>query len=541
MLNLKNNLESFNLSKTDFLIFSKFLEEKDFNSNLETFLTLLKGRKIDILEEALRGGIITKKSLQFILETHFNVKFSSFERINISNELKERLSKALCLKELFFPLFEDETKIHIAKRYILEDESSDEIQRLLQTEKEIILFFETSEKIKDLIFKEFREPNLLLQALKPLQEKLSSYSKAEITTIKDPITNFIEILLEEAAVKNASKIYLETKEHFVQIFFEINESLEEISFIEKENWTRVLSKIKMMFSLKVAENFITQKADLKIKIGSEEMLFSASVYPAFFGENVTILITKKEEILPIEDVGISKNNLQKIIKLSEKKEGIILILGQKNSAKSMLYSLGDFISTKNFKVCILENELLHTFPNFIKVNSLEGFLASHSDVILTLHSDVLSLHKAAELGLKKAIIYGGIMEIINAVKQFRHTNLAGALNQKALRKLCECKKEVDLKPEDLSLLRLAKTDVRKIYTAVGCKNCNNTGYFGKTLATEILLLDLETEEIFDVNSSKKSIFEELKRKGFASIFEDARLKVLQGITDISEIKRVMGL
>jgi len=119
MMNLKNNLDSYNLSKTDFLIFSKFLEEKDFNSNLETFLTLLKGRKIDILEEALRGGIILKKSLQLILETHFNFKFSSFERINISNELKGRLSKALCLKELFFPFFEDETKIHIAKRYIL--------------------------------------------------------------------------------------------------------------------------------------------------------------------------------------------------------------------------------------------------------------------------------------------------------------------------------------------------------------------------------------------------------------------------------------
>ena len=134
-----------------------------------------------------------------------------------------------------------------------------------------------------------------------------------------------------------------------------------------------------------------------------------------------------------------------------------------------------------------------------------------------------------------------MMEIINAVKEFRQINLAGVLNQKSLRKLCECKKEVDLKPEDLSILRLAKTDVRKIYTAGGCKNCNNTGYFGKTLATEILLLDLETEEIFDVNSSKKSIFEELKRKGFSSIFEDARLKVLQGITDISEMKRVMGL
>jgi type II secretory ATPase GspE/PulE/Tfp pilus assembly ATPase PilB-like protein len=541
MLNLKNNLDGFNLSKTDFLIFSKILEEKDFNSNLEIFLTLLKGRKIDILEEALRGGIVTKKSLQFIFETHFNIKFASFEKIDISSELKEKLSKALCLKELFFPLFEDEAKIHIAKRYALENDSSNEIQRLLQTEKEVILFFETSERIKDLIFKEFREPDLLLQALKPLQEKLSSYAKSEITTVKDPIINFIEILFEEAAVRNANKIYLEIKEYFVQIFFEINENLEEISFIEKENWVRVLSKIKMMFGLKVAENFITQKADLKIKIGNEETLFTASVYPAFLGENVTILITKKEEILPIEDFGISKNNLQKIIKISEKKEGIILILGQETSAKSILYSIGEFIYMKNFKVCILENELLNNFPNFIKVNSLESFSASHSDVILIPNSDSFFLEEVHKLDFKKTVIYGGIMETINAIKQFRHLNLTGILNQKSLRKLCECKKEVDLKPEDLSLLRLAKTDVRKIYTANGCKNCDNTGYFGKTIATEVLLFDLETEEIFDVNSSKKSIFEELKRKGFASIFEDARLKILQGMTDISELKRVVGL
>ena len=324
----------------------------------------------------------------------------------------------------------------------------------------------------------------------------------------------------------------------------------------KEVWERVLNRIKILVKVNIAEANKHQSGILDLKIFGRDISLKADFSPSLYGENIVIsFIEKQKEPESLEKLGISKNNISKIFKLMELSNGVVIFAGSEvREALKLLYSCAQGLNAKHSKILALDKEKEFILPN-VTHSLLTENVKLYEDVDALLVNSANNHYITKEIfdsslkGVKVLCtlnafdVFSTVQSLLNfgVERTILSGNLAGIIVQKSVRKLCEhCKREIKLGQEELSILRLAKTDVKKIYEHKGCHKCLQTGYNGQISLCEVLTPEHEIEELIFGDLSKKVFFEELRKKGFNTLFEDLRLKILQGTTDLAELKRVLG-
>ncbi|WP_083595337.1 type II secretion system ATPase GspE [Alteromonas sp. RW2A1] len=378
-----------------------------------------------------------------------------------------------------------------------------------------------------------------------------------------PIIKLINAMLGEAIKEGASDIHIETFENQLVVRFRVDGVLREILRPNRKLSSMLVSRIKVMAKLDIAEKRVPQDGRITLRIAGRAVDVRVSTMPSSHGERVVLrLLDKNNARLNLEDLGMTLENRNHFSTLIRKPHGIILVTGPTGSGKSTtLYAGLSEINSRDRNILTVEDPIEFDLPGIgqTQVNprvdmtfarGLRAILRQDPDVVmvgeirdietaqiavqasLTGHLVLSTLHTNTAAGAITRLEDMGIEPFLLS------SSLLAVLSQRLVRTLCEeCKQPHTPDASQLEVLGSAANADTVIYTPRGCAACNQTGYRGRTGIHELLLVDERVREMMHEGVGEQAIERHI-RATTPSIREDGCRKVLSGVTSLEEVLRV---
>ena len=378
-----------------------------------------------------------------------------------------------------------------------------------------------------------------------------------------PIIKLINALLSEAIKENASDIHIETFERQLMVRFRVDGVLREVLQPDRRIAPLLVSRIKVMAKLDIAEKRIPQDGRIALRLGGRAVDVRVSTLPSSHGERVVLrLLDKQAGRLDFSHLGMAEWLMERMRDLLEKPHGIILVTGPTGSGKTTtLYAGLTLLNNQTRNILTVEDPIEYQLDGIgqTQVNpkvdmtfarGLRAILRQDPDVVmvgeirdletaqiavqasLTGHLVLSTLHTNSAVGAVTRLADMGIEPFLLS------SSLLGVLAQRLVRRLCpDCKRLAPASEKECELVGLDFAKAPQIYHPVGCTNCRYTGYRGRQGIYELLLVDDEMRTLIHNNVSEQDI-EKHARKYSPSIREDGRNQVLAGNTSVEEVLRV---
>lgn len=380
-----------------------------------------------------------------------------------------------------------------------------------------------------------------------------------------PIIRLINALFTQAIKKQASDIHIETYETSVLIRFRIDGILQEALELKRIIAPLVISRIKVMAKLDIAEKRVPQDGRISLKISQHIIDVRVSTLPSNHGERIVLRILDKQAAsLDLTLLGMTSAHLQITTKMIHEPHGIILLTGPTGSGKTTsLYAMLMAINQVTQNILTIEDPIEYDLPGIgqTQVNTKVGMtFAKGLRAILRQDPDVVMIGEVrdletAEIAIQASLTGHLVLSTLHTnsalasltrlrdmgVESFLLSNsLTGLISQRLVRKLCpECKIRQLIKKDEAGIMKIKAKDATStyIYTPSGCNHCGNTGYRGRTGIYEIIYFDEQLRSLTHRNAEIAQIEEYLRPK-IPSIQDDGFKRVLNGDTSIAEILRV---
>jgi len=378
-----------------------------------------------------------------------------------------------------------------------------------------------------------------------------------------PIIKLINAMLSEAIKEGASDIHIETFEQELVIRFRVDGVLKEVLKPNRKLASLLVSRIKVMAKLDIAEKRIPQDGRISLRIAGRAVDVRVSTMPSSFGERVVLrLLDKNNARLNLEDLGMTARNRELFADLISKPHGIILVTGPTGSGKSTtLYAGMSQINSRDRNILTVEDPIEYEIPGIgqTQVNTkvdmtfargLRAILRQDPDVVMV--GEIRDL-ETAQIGVQASLTGHLVMSTLHTntasgaitrmedmgVEPFLlSSSLLGVLSQRLVRTLCNSCKEGHIADErECELLGVPFDNAPTIYRAVGCEECNFNGYRGRTGIHELLVVDETIREMIHSGKGEQSV-EKYIRKRSPSIRQDGCSRVLAGKTTLEEVLRV---
>lgn len=401
--------------------------------------------------------------------------------------------------------------------------------------------------------------------LSSLAHQLPSSEDLLDTQDDAPIIRLINALFTQAIKQKASDIHIETYENRVLIRNRIDGVLHEVLEIQREIAPLVISRVKVMARLDIAEKRIPQDGRINLKVGGHAIDVRVSTLPSNHGERIVMRILDKNTAqLDLALLGMPQDTLLSMRKLIAEPHGIILVTGPTGSGKTTsLYAMLTELNQITRNILTIEDPIEYDLPGIgqsqvnTKVNmtfakGLRAILRQDPDVVmigeirdletadiaiqssLTGHLVLSTLHTNTALGAIARLKDMGVESFLLS------SSLVGLIAQRLVRTLCAQCKQAYSPTEDerkiISLNHTAQQDIQ-LYKAVGCDHCNDLGYHGRTGIYELIEMNDELRGMIHRNEGVQNI-EKTIRAHTPSIRDDGFKRVLAGDTSLAEILRV---
>jgi len=378
-----------------------------------------------------------------------------------------------------------------------------------------------------------------------------------------PIIKLINAMLSEAIKESASDIHIETFENSLQIRFRVDGVLREVLKPNRKLASLLVSRIKVMAKLDIAEKRIPQDGRISLRIGGRAVDVRVSTMPTGHGERVVLrLLDKNAARLDLEDLGMTNVNRLAFSQLIDKPHGIILVTGPTGSGKSTtLYAGLTQIDEKERNILTVEDPIefaiegigqmqVNTKVDMTFARGLRAILRQDPDVVMVGEiRDLETAQIAVQASLTGHLVLSTLhtntaagaitrMEDMGVEPFLLSSSLLGVLAQRLVRTLCpHCRESHLPDEEECALLALPSNNSQVIYRAIGCGECNFKGYRGRTGIHELLVVDDTVREIIHNGHGEQAI-EKYVRQHSASIRRDGFDKVMTGQTTLDEVLRV---
>jgi type II secretory ATPase GspE/PulE/Tfp pilus assembly ATPase PilB-like protein len=554
--------------------FEEILKEKFQikEEDLKKAYLLQKESSFSIGQILVSLGVLSEEQLVEALSLYLGIPIldnnSEIEE-SLKNNINEKLNIKFLIEKKCIPIkIESETQtLCIATSDPFNYETFNYITNL--TGFKIKLFLTTEEKIKALSKAFIFEDTTEIKSLE-IDEDVEKLTEL---AFEAPVIKYLNNLITKAVDLRATDIHIENYKNKGRVRFRIDGILHDIEFLD-ENFARaVISRIKLLSNLNIAERRLPQDGKFSTRVASIVLDIRVSTIPMVHGEGVVMRLLYRERLsFDIKALGMEKDHYDLALKLISYPYGILLVTGPTGSGKTTtLYSMLTYLNSDEKKIITIEDPVEYQLEgiNQIQVkpeigltfaNALRSILRHDPDIImvgeirdketaeisihsaLTGHLVLSTLHTNDAPSSLFRLIEMGIEEyLINA-------SIIGVIAQRIVRRNCPyCSEEISLDEEVKKTYRLDDLQKKwedligepKILKGRGCSQCVNTGYRGRIAIFEIFEYDDELKEAFLKLKSLESFRKYLKEKrSFRILREDGFMKVLKGITTIPEILRV---
>ena len=342
--------------------------------------------------------------------------------------------------------------------------------------------------------------------------------------------------------------------------------LQRLFTVPTELQSTVISRLKIMGGMNIAEHKIPQDGQAVVQLKGHEVDLRISSLPTVYGEKIVLrLLDKTDRNLDKESLGIEGRDLELYNALLKNTSGVILLVGPTGSGKSTtLYAMIRDLARDEVNIVTLEDPVEYHIPGVsqCQINEKTGMtFANGLRAILRQDPDIISVGEirdgeTAGIAMRSAITGHLVMstlhtnDAISAVYRLRDIGvepwlvasaLRGVISQRLVRKICpHCKTAYQPSEEELALLGMPEDSQTTFYKGVGCPECRHTGYVGRRAAFEILMVNREVRRLVNDDAAYDELLAAAKKNGYRTMRDSCRDLVLRGITTAEEAARTIN-
>ena len=492
---------------------------------------------------------------------NFNFEYSSLDEGSIDYNLARKIPSSQLKRLGALPLKEDKVNVYVAFRDLFDVEIQEQIANIFNRKILKVVVCDTAKLDKVLSKMELNESVSSLIA--QIRQEISSTSTDDGGE-SSGILRLIETILKTAISSRASDIHIESSEKNCIVRCRIDGMLAEIFVFDKDIYPPLVSRLKMLSNLDIAEHRKPQDGRFSVQVLGRDYDFRISTLPIIHGESVVMrILDKSKAIIKLSELGMLEDNLAKFSRLTRTPYGVLLVTGPTGSGKTTtLYAALNDIKSVEKKMITVEDPVEYQMDMIQQVNvnvkaglsfasSLRSILRQDPDVIMIGEiRDQETLRIAIQAALTGHLVFSTLHtnDAISAVARVVEMGIepylvSGALigveAQRLVRKLCpHCKQKITLPPTQLDGIIHLIPDDFAFYAPVGCDKCSQTGYLGREMISEVLPISDKISSLIAKNATKEELKSVALAEGFKDFFTDGIRRAAMGITSIPEVYRV---
>ncbi len=381
-----------------------------------------------------------------------------------------------------------------------------------------------------------------------------------------PIVRLVTRMLTEAVNMRASDVHIEPFADRVRLRYRIDGSCMERDNLPKRMQNALLSRLKLMSAMNIAERRVPQDGRIKLPVGDKTVDFRVSACPAYHGESMVLRILRPDSVrIGLTNIGFEDDNLAVFNRVIRRPNGIFLVTGPTGSGKTTtLYSALDILNRPDKKIITAEDPIEYNFDGINQCQVNERIGLSFGAILRTMLRQAPNIilvgeirdKEVAEIAIQAALTGHLVFSTLHTndapsaitrlidmgIKPFLvASSIQAIMGQRLIRVLCkECKTlDNDPDPKHLHLVGMTREEAAgKIMKPVGCPACNNQGFRGRQAIFELMVMNSEIRELAFTMSPIAQIRRAAIANGMRPLVEDGRVKILRGVTTPAEIAKM---
>ncbi len=538
--------------------------------NLEAALGEQKVSQMRLGEVLIKNGYLTELHLAEALCEQLELPFVSLVQTRPSQAALALIPENVALRLNVVPVsIEGKQKITVAMSDPMDALAVDEIRML--TNRDISIMVATASDINKALSSYYKVQTSVHEAMADILKHENSLggdivtitSSAQdvsaISTDDAPVVRLVNNILEQGVREKASDIHIEPSETSTRVRLRIDGTLFNSFEVPTNLQLPLIARIKILAGMDIAEKRRPQDGRILIKVGDKRIDLRVSTLPSMFGEKAVLrLLDQNNENVGIDKLGFDPDQISTINKAITASHGIFLVTGPTGSGKSTtLCSLLEIINNPGVNIITIEDPVEFTLPGITQVqinekigltfgSTLRSILRQDPDKLMVGEiRDTETAHLAVRVALTGHLVLSTLHTndaptAINRLVDMGIPNfllassIRGVIAQRLVRKLCpNCKKEIEV-PE--SVAKEAGIEPHtKVYAPCGCAACRFTGYSGRTVIAELMMMDSVLRDMINDAAPDHEIRSYARKSGMVTLRESAVRKVLAGVTSIEEM------
>ncbi len=528
------------------------------------------GKKLgDVL---LSEGIVAPRDLLRALAVQFDLEFVDLSERKIDLELAQQIPPQLARHHRALPVWRRDDKIVVAMANPVDVLALDAIRDSLR--RPVLPVMADSEQIMAAIARLGLSDSRVQEAIQAAvveTEPVIADVAAEVTEERAPIVAFVELLLSKAVQERASDIHIEPGKNDLRVRFRVDGVLHDAMTPPRSLQAGIISRVKVMAEIDIAERRIAQDGRMSIEIGGTPIDIRVATIPTIYGEAAVLRILRSgSEMISLDQMGFLPQQLERFRDAYERPWGAILVTGPTGSGKSTtLYGALEALKdpTRNiitaedpveYKIDGIKQVQVNTRSGMTFPTALRSFLRADPDIILVGEiRDTDTATIAVEASLTGHLVLSTIhtnnaastpLRLIEmGVQPFLVTSALNAvLAQRLARRLCDrCKvsRRMTAGPDEVGLVPpglLGEDGTYELWSPTGCDACSNSGYRGRFAIHEVMPMTEALRELILSGASSDRVERLAIQEGMTTLRQDGLRKALSGLTSLEEILRIVN-
>jgi len=515
-------------------------------------------------------GILSETQLVAALAQQIGLRFIDLSDFPVDGSALARIPGSVCRQHMAIPIGFEDGRIVVAMADPANVFAADDIRTI--SGYEVLPAVATRADVAAAIDRYYRadsDLDDLTTALEDADEATGDDLAGLKEVVEDaPIVKFVNLLITQAIQDRASDIHLEPTEHDLRVRYRIDGVLHEVMRSPKSIQSGVISRLKIMADINIAERRIPQDGRLSVSAHGKKIDLRVATLPTVWGEKVVMRILDNSTArLDLSELGFTQNNYERYSESFGKPYGMILVTGPTGSGKSTtLYATLNILNRPEVNIITVEDPVEYRLPGISQVqtnvkagltfaSSLRSILRSDPDIVLI---GEIRDHETAQIAVEAALTGHLVLSTLhtnNAPSAITRLTEIGiepflvgsavdaVLAQRLARRLCmKCKEAYTPTEETLTAAKVnwdLAAGIPTLYRPVGCPSCSSTGYKGRMALHEVMMVNEEIERLAVEHAPATEITAAALRSGMVTLRNDGMTKVLNGTTSIDEILRVV--